>query len=79
GLEREEMRRKVKYAEHLNTLGELAASMAHEVRNPLTVVKGFLQMVQSGLEGKNRRYIALALAEVDRAERIISDYLNLSR
>ncbi|MDN4089974.1 ATP-binding protein [Paenibacillus polymyxa] len=78
-LEREEMRRKIKYAERLNTLGELAASMAHEVRNPLTVVKGFLQMVQSGLEGKNRRYVALALAEVDRAERIISDYLNLSR
>ncbi len=78
-LEREEMRRKIRQAERINTLGELAASMAHEVRNPLTVIKGFLQMVQSGLEGKNRRYIALALAEVDRAERIISDYLNLSR
>ncbi|MGG1642858.1 ATP-binding protein [Paenibacillus sp. NRS-1782] len=78
-LEREEMRKKIKYAERLNTLGELAASMAHEVRNPLTVVKGFLQMAQSGLEGKNRRYMALALAEVDRAERIISDYLNLSK
>ncbi|WP_068500502.1 sensor histidine kinase [Paenibacillus kribbensis] len=78
-LEREDMRKKIRHAERINTLGELAASMAHEVRNPLTVVKGFLQMVQSGLEGKNRRYIALALAEVDRAERIISDYLNLSR
>ncbi|WP_318840709.1 ATP-binding protein [Paenibacillus sp. BJ-4] len=78
-LEREEMRKKIRHAERINTLGELAASMAHEVRNPLTVVKGFLQMVQTGLEGKNRRYIALALAEVDRAERIISDYLNLSR
>lgn len=78
-LEREEMKKKIRHAERINTLGELAASMAHEVRNPLTVVKGFLQMVQSGLEGKNRRYIALALAEVDRAEKIISDYLNLSR
>jgi two-component system sporulation sensor kinase B len=78
-LEREEMRKKIKYADRLNTLGELAASMAHEVRNPLTVVKGFLQMIQSGLEGKNRRYTALALAELERAEKIISDYLNLSR
>lgn len=78
-LEREEMRNKIRQAERINTLGELAASMAHEVRNPLTVVKGFLQMVQSELEGKNHRYIALALAETDRAERIISDYLSLSR
>lgn len=40
-LEREIMKQEIRRAEKLNMLGELAASIAHEVRNPLTVVKGF--------------------------------------
>ncbi|WP_240190039.1 histidine kinase dimerization/phospho-acceptor domain-containing protein [Bacillus sp. P14.5] len=46
-IERRLMKKEMQRAEKLNTLGELAASIAHEVRNPLTVVKGFLQLMKS--------------------------------
>ncbi|UUZ86549.1 HAMP domain-containing histidine kinase [Paenibacillus sp. P26] len=60
-------------------MGELAASIAHEVRNPLTVVRGFLQLMRPNEEGKNQRYLDIALDELARAESIITDYLNFSK
>lgn len=76
-LERELMKREIMRAEKLNTLGELAASIAHEVRNPLTVVKGFLQLMQQ--EDRKYPYIPLVLSELGRAESIINDYLNFAK
>ncbi|WP_417897936.1 ATP-binding protein [Bacillus haimaensis] len=76
-LERELMKREIMRAEKLNTLGELAASIAHEVRNPLTVVKGFLQLMQK--EDRKYPYIPLVLSELGRAESIINDYLNFAK
>ncbi len=66
-------------SEKLNIISELAASVAHEVRNPLTVVRGFIQLLESSEEVKNKEYMRLVLTELDRAEGIISDYLNLAR
>ncbi|MGN4424612.1 sporulation sensor histidine kinase KinB [Bacillus cereus group sp. MYBK30-1] len=66
-------------SEKLNIVSELAASVAHEVRNPLTVVRGFIQLLESTEDMKNKEYMRLVLAELDRAEQIISDYLNLAR
>lgn len=77
--ERLEMKSEIQKAEKLNTLSELAASIAHEVRNPLTVVKGFLQLMQQDEEGKNREYLSLVLNELGRAETIINDYLNFAK
>lgn len=76
-LERELMKREIIRAEKLNTLGELAASIAHEVRNPLTVVKGFLQLMHK--DEQKYPYIPLVLSEVGRAESIINDYLNFAK
>ncbi|MCA1318569.1 ATP-binding protein [Bacillus tianshenii] len=76
-LERDLMKREIMRAEKLNTLGELAASIAHEVRNPLTVVKGFLQLMQK--EEQKYPYIPLVLSELGRAESIINDYLNFAK
>ncbi|ETI70586.1 ATP-binding protein [Neobacillus vireti] len=78
-IDRKRMKEEIQRAEKLNTLGELAASIAHEVRNPLTVVKGFLQMMQQQEEGKNYEYLSLVLSELGRAESIISDYLNFAK
>lgn len=77
--ERSRMKEEIQRAEKLNTLGELAASIAHEVRNPLTVVKGFLQLMQQDEKGKNYEYLSLVLSELGRAESIISDYLNFAK
>ncbi|UUZ90286.1 sensor histidine kinase [Paenibacillus sp. P25] len=77
--DRARMRGEIQKAEKMNTMGELAASIAHEVRNPLTVVRGFLQLMRPNEEGKNQRYLDIALDELARAESIITDYLNFSK
>ncbi|MBS4213659.1 MULTISPECIES: ATP-binding protein [Neobacillus] len=78
-IEKAKMKEEILKAEKLNTLSELAASIAHEVRNPLTVVKGFLQLMQQDEKGKNYEYFGLVLSELGRAEAIISDYLNFAK
>jgi two-component system sporulation sensor kinase B len=66
-------------AEKLNLLSELAASIAHEVRNPLTVVRGFIQILRNKLDEKDKEYIDISIKELDRAESIITDYLNFAK
>ncbi|RCW42086.1 sensor histidine kinase [Paenibacillus prosopidis] len=79
-FERALMKEEIQRAEKLKTLGEVAASIAHEIRNPLTVVQGFLQLMSATIvEGKNRSYLQFALDELARAEVIINDYLNFSK
>lgn len=77
--ERSRMIADIQRAEKMKTLGELAASIAHEIRNPLTVVKGYLQIMRPNENGKNQQYLNIALDELARAESIINDYLNFSK
>ncbi len=67
--------------EKLHVVGELAASIAHEIRNPLTVTRGFLQLaIQSHrVPPDEKQYLATAVDELDRAHGIINDYLSLAR
>ncbi|MGD7008725.1 ATP-binding protein [Metabacillus sp. 84] len=78
-IERNRLQEEIFRAEKLNTLGEMAASIAHEVRNPLTVVKGFLQLIKADDKKGNLPYLPLILSELDRAESIISSYLNFAK
>lgn len=78
-IEKKLMQKEIQRAEKLNTLGEMAASIAHEVRNPLTVVKGFLQLMQQTDGEQNKEYLPLVLSELGRAEGIINDYLNFAK
>jgi len=66
--------------EQLNVAGKMATNLAHEVRNPLTTLRGYLQFLGSknDLE-KYRTRFSLMLEEVDRANRIITEYLWLSK
>jgi two-component system sporulation sensor kinase B len=77
-IERNLMKDEIRRSEKQHTLGELAASIAHEVRNPLTVVKGFLQLME-GEDERHKNYYPLILSELARAEHIISDYLNFAK
>lgn len=66
--------------ERLNLVGEMAASIAHEIRNPLTTVRGFLQLFAGKPElAPYRKFTDLMTEEIDRACSIISTYLSLSR
>lgn len=68
-------------AEKLNVISQLAASIAHEVRNPLTSIKGFMQLMkeESELKSSQKYYIDIALVELDRTEAIINEYLSLAK
>lgn len=62
----------------LGLVGQLASAMGHEVRNPLTTVRGFLQLL-CRKDGPNQEYYAMMIDEIDRAEAIISQYLSLAK
>jgi len=78
--ERKNVNQELARLERLNMVGEMAAGIAHEVRNPLTTVKGFLQLLTSKDNTKEyREFYDLMIEELDRANSIISDFLNLAR
>ncbi|OHR64657.1 hypothetical protein HMPREF3291_14860 [Bacillus sp. HMSC76G11] len=68
-------------AEKLEVVSHLAASISHEVRNPLTTTKGFLQLLREEniSQKKKEEYIEISLNELDRATNIIKDYLTFAR
>ncbi|MDR3565664.1 MAG: ATP-binding protein [Negativicutes bacterium] len=64
----------------LNTVGEMAASIGHEVRNPLTTVRGYLQFYgQKSALVDYREPFDLMIKELDRANAIITDFLSLAK
>lgn len=71
----------MKQAERLAAAGELAAGAAHEIRNPLTAIRGFVQLLQNTLEPGDRRreMTSIIIDEVDRLDSIVKQLLMLSR
>jgi two-component system sporulation sensor kinase A len=65
-------------SEKLAIVGELAAGVAHEIRNPLTSIKGFIQLADQNGE-LNSRYTEIMLSEILRIESIVSEYLSLAK
>lgn len=68
-------------SERLNISSELSASISHELRNPLTVTSGFLQLLSKSpsINEEEKEYIDYSLQELNRAEKIISDFLSLAK
>jgi PAS domain S-box-containing protein len=76
--EREAMQKHLNRMERLNLIGEMAAGIAHEIRNPMTTIHGFLQMWKKSREPLPEEYIDLMLSELLRANSIITEYLSLA-
>jgi two-component system sporulation sensor kinase A len=64
--------------EKLSVAGQLAAGIAHEIRNPITAIKGFVQLMKSGLNEK-KEYFDIMLSEIERIEQILSELLLLAK
>lgn len=69
------------HTEKLNLMSELSASVAHEIRNPLTVTNGFLQLLKESktITPSERKYLEYGLQELERAEEIVSDFLAFAK
>ncbi|MCZ8513511.1 HAMP domain-containing sensor histidine kinase [Paenibacillus filicis] len=69
--------------DRLNLIGKMAASMAHEIRNPLTSIKGFLKLVgeqlPEGTSGKVRTYLRLIENEFENIHMQITGFLSFSK
>lgn len=66
--------------EMLNLIEEMAAGIGHELRNPMTTVRGFLQLLGGKMECvRFKNYFNVMIDELDRANTIISKFLSLSK
>lgn len=66
--------------DRLNLIGEMAAGIGHEVRNPMTTVRGFLQLLGAKEDCFiYKEYYDLMIGELDRANSIISEFLSLAK
>jgi signal transduction histidine kinase len=68
-------------AEKLSSLGELAAGIVHEVRNPLAAIKGAVEILEDELapDSPRREFADLAKKEVDRLDKLVGEFLRFAR
>jgi PAS domain S-box-containing protein len=79
-LERRRVEQQLFESEKLAAIGRLAASIAHEVNNPLEAIKNALYLMQTGTEGdKNARFLEIARKETERVSHIIRQMLGFAR
>ncbi len=77
---RKETQRRMAQAERLATLGELMAGVAHEVRNPLTAIRGYVQILrQQTSDLIHQEYLSVVLKEIDSINKVIQQLLEFSR
>jgi two-component system, sporulation sensor kinase B len=75
------MRLELARSDKLQVVSDLAASIAHEIRNPMTTARGFAQLFleDSSIQQKHGVRLSLMVHELDRAQEIITDYLSFAR
>jgi len=78
--ERKRMEKEFARLDRLNLIGKMAASIGHEIRNPMTAVRGFIQLLnEQNYYAKDKVYFDLMIEELDRANGIISEYLGMAK
>ena len=74
--ELKKLREKVVVAERMAALGEMAAKVAHEIRNPLLSIGGFARRLEKRLDGDLKEHAKIIVSEVQRLEGILNDTLS---
>lgn len=72
--------RETVYLDKLSMISQMAASIAHEIRNPITTVRGFIQFLHKDTtDEKLKQFAPLIIEELDRTNKIITNYLKLTK
>lgn len=78
--EKKRLEKEMQRLDQLNLIGEMAAGLAHEIRNPLTTIRGYLQLLQNKEEVQTfKNHFELMMDEIDRANSIITEFLSLAK
>lgn len=77
--EKAEMQEQLRKSDRLNVIGELAAGIAHEIRNPMTALKGFIQLLEPTIKSQHALYYDVITSELARIDSIINEFLILAK
>ena len=77
--EKLEMEEQLRKSDTLNVIGQLAAGVAHEIRNPMTALKGFIQLLETNVKEDYSTYFNIIKTELLRIESIINEFLILAK
>ncbi|MFF2754042.1 ATP-binding protein [Psychrobacillus sp. NPDC058041] len=76
--EKKKYEKELRRLSNLDLIGQMAAGISHEIRNPMTTVKGFLQLLRKEVKfEKHTNYFNLMIEELDRANSIITEFLSM--
>jgi PAS domain S-box-containing protein len=73
------LRDEITRMERLSLVGQMAASITHEIRNPMAVIRGFVQLMRERSPQSQQDYFRIVIDELDRANSIINDFLSLAQ
>lgn len=81
GQERERLEEEIRQTERLTALGHMSAGLAHEIRNPLGIMKVSIQLLaqEKGDDGVVSEYCRVLLEECERLNRLVSEFLTFAR
>lgn len=79
--ELEELEEQVRLADRLAVVGELSASLAHEVRNPLSAIRGAVEILKDEIppDKPTTEFLQILLQEIERLNQVVENYLGLAR
>jgi two-component system sensor histidine kinase PilS (NtrC family) len=75
------LEKEVRFRERLSAVGRMAVTVAHEIRNPLTAIRGSVEILRSraNLTGKDERLLNILISESDRLDLFVEDFLDFAR
>ncbi|MBM7704774.1 PAS domain-containing sensor histidine kinase [Metabacillus iocasae] len=77
--EKKEMHEQIRKSDTMQVVGQLAAGIAHEIRNPMTALKGFIQLLEGSVKEDYSLYFDIIKSELQRIESIITEFLVLAK